>query len=172
MQFLKKCEKCKMFSLSLEFLREHMWFLTSTWPTFYCLPLWTHLQGFRCLFCRRWKPKGFLPSIRGLSASCSTQSSYSTSQISPAALQALDPWGVQCFSSKMPGVTLAFMTANIFRVDGCQRYTLGDAFSNAACDSWRGPLILSSSPTWRTRAQAALCCSSPAVSSLCCVGHK
>lgn len=152
MQFLKKCEKCRMFSLSLEFLREHMRFLTSTWPTF-CLPLWTHLQGFRCLFCRHWKPKGFLPSIEVC--------------LHPALCRAiiLLPRFLQqpCRLSGPMGCSVFFIkNARCDSEYDCQHLQSGWLpeirswrCCNAACDSWwEGLLILSSLPTWRTRAQA------------------
>lgn len=64
------------------------------------------------------------------------QSSYSTSQISLAPLQTLGPWGVQCFSTEMPGVILAFMAANVFNVDECQGHTPEDTFSQRRRTTW------------------------------------
>lgn len=77
----------------------------------------------------------------------------------PSPLQALGSIGVQCFPKEMPGVILAFMTANIIKVDGCQGHTPGDTFSQQGstnCEFCQFPLIFYTA-TWRTDAQVSLC---------------
>lgn len=44
----------------------------------------------------------------------------------PSPLQVVGLLGVQCFSTEMPGVILAFMIASIVKVDECQGHTPGD----------------------------------------------
>lgn len=101
--------------------------LYCTSPVFYYCASQLTFRASDNLFCRLWKPKGFLPSTwRGLSSYLFMQGSCSTSQISPSPLLALGLLGVQSFSTEMPGVILAFMIASIVKVGECQGHTPGD----------------------------------------------
>lgn len=80
-------------------------------------------------------------------------------QISSFSLKAR-PIGCFMFFNRMPGVMLAFVAANIFKVDECQGHALGATLSewgSATCGDWWSLSFFFYIFAWRVIAQVSLC---------------